>query len=239
MEKRNGVVIDDKLPNQFEDTENTCQQISEAVIQSLVQLQKVDYQKEHLESIGKPDGYLSRQVYGWIKRHERSKTEEIKYIDSVEKWLMDHIPSNEEVTIVHNDFKLNNMMFDPQNPDTVIGVFDWELATIGDPLADLGSALVYWIEKDDPPLGITSVTDKPGFYSRRALLERYTQLTGRDVSNINFYLTLGFYKLAGILQQLYYRWKIGEVKDDRFAFLNVGVANLIARAEDAKNNKLL
>lgn len=239
MEKRNGVVIDDDIPVQFEKTEQTGKNVSEAIIRALVDLQSIDIEKSNLRDIGKPEGYLTRQVYGWMKRHENSKTDDIAgNIDNIEKWLVENIPTNEEATIVHNDFKLNNMMFDYNDSSKIVGIFDWELATVGDPLTDLGSTLVYWVD-EEVDMGITAVTGNVGFYSRREFLERYVLLSGRDVSNINFYLTFGFYKLAGILQQLYYRWKIGEVKDDRFSTLNRGITNLIELAEDARNNRLL
>ncbi|KPH78438.1 MULTISPECIES: phosphotransferase family protein [Bacillaceae] len=239
MEKRNGVVIDDDIPVQFEKTEETGRNVSEAVIKALVDMQSIDIEKSNLRDIGKPEGYLTRQVYGWMKRHKNSKTDDIEgSIEKIEKWLVDHIPTNEEATIVHNDFKLNNMMFDRNDSSKVVGVFDWELATVGDPLTDLGSTLAYWID-EDVDVGITAVTSNVGFYNRREFLERYVQLSGRDVTDINFYLTFGFYKLAGILQQLYYRWKIGEVKDERFSTLNKGITNLLELAEDARNNRLL
>ncbi|WP_246001139.1 phosphotransferase family protein [Oceanobacillus piezotolerans] len=240
MEKRNGIVIDDDIPIEFEKTAKTGQQISEAVVKTFVDLQRIDVEKSNLNDIGKPEGYLTRQVYGWIKRYKQSSTgDEVENIEEIEKWLMENIPTNEEVTVVHNDFKLNNMMFDQKDPGKVVAIFDWELATIGDPLTDLGSTVAYWADKDDPDLGINTIANNKGFYSRREFLERYTQLSGRDVSNFNYYLTFGFYKLAGILQQLYYRWKIGEMKDERFSTLNRGISNLIEMANEARNNRLL
>lgn len=239
MEKKTGVVIDEKLPETYPDTPETGKKISQAVVESLVQLQEIDIYEHGLNSLGKPEGYLSRQVNGWIERYKRSKTDEVPYIEEVEKWLADNIPESPAPTIVHNDFKLNNMMFETNDPTKIIGVFDWELATVGDPLTDLGSSLAYWGQKDDPDMGINIVTDKPGFYTRREFLQHYAEKSGRDVSQANYYLTFGFYKLAGILQQIYYRWKTGEVEDDRFSTLNQAVANLIQLAVDAKNNRLL
>jgi len=240
MEKRNGVVIDEDIPSEFEKTAKTGEQISEAVVKTLVELQSVDVEKNNLSDIGKPEGYLTRQVHGWMKRYEQSSTgDEVENIDELQKWLINNIPKNDEVTVVHNDFKLNNMMFDRNDPGKVVGIFDWELATIGDPLTDLGSTIAYWIEKSDPDIGLNSVAGHEGFYSRREFLEKYTQLSGRDVSNFNYYLAFGFYKLAGILQQLYHRWKIGEMRDERFSTLNSGISNLIELANDARNNRLL
>lgn len=239
MEKKNGVVIDAEIPVQFENNEKTRKQISKAFIQAFVQLHSIDIEKNDLMELGKPKGYMTRQVQGWITRYNRAKTDEIAGIEEVENWLLKHTPNNPEATIIHNDFKLNNMMFQANDPSRVIGVFDWELATIGDPLADVGSTLVYWSDGQDPDMGITVVTDQKGFYSRREFLEQYAKLSGRDVANITYYLTFGFYKLAGILQQIYYRWKIGEAKDERFSTLNQSIANLIELANDSKENRIL
>ncbi|WP_156289654.1 phosphotransferase family protein [Oceanobacillus salinisoli] len=239
MEKKEGFVIDKEIPSVYGKSPEVGKEISEAIIHALVRLHRINYKTANLEDIGKPEGYLKRQVHGWIRRYQRAKTEEIKYIESVEKWLIENIPNEPEVSIVHNDFKLNNIMLDGQNPGRVVGVFDWELSTIGDPFTDLGSALVYWGEKSDLDIGLSVVTDKPGFYSRREFLEKYALLSGRDVSNIHYYLTFGFYKIAIILQQLHHRWKIGEAKDERFATLNQSVANLIEMANDARYGILL
>ena len=239
MEKKNGIVVDDEIPEEFGDSPEVGEKISEAVVSTMAELHGIDYVKANLQNFGKPEGYLNRQVQGWIERYHRTKTEDIKIVEELEKWLIANMPTSGDVSIVHNDFKLNNMMLDAKDPGKVVGIFDWELATIGDPLTDLGTTLVYWAQKDDLDMGITSVTDSPGFTSRREFLERYTTLSGLDVSNVNYYLTFGFYKLAGVLQQLYYRWKIGEHHDDRFSNLNESVGNLFAMAIEAKNNRLL
>lgn len=239
MEKKNGIVIDDHLPPEYEECENNARVLSETVVNTLVQLHSIDYKKAGLEDLGRPEGYLERQVYGWIKRYHNSKTEEISGLDEMEKWLVNNIPVCSNASIVHNDFKLNNMMFSPKNPSKVIGVFDWELSTIGDPLTDLGSSLVHWAEKGDPETGLTSVTAAPGFISRRDFLEQYAAKSHRDVSGMDYYLTFAFYKLAAILQQLYYRWKMGKTKDERFSSLGEGIRNLMFMAYCAKNKELL
>ncbi|MFC2948035.1 phosphotransferase family protein [Virgibacillus sediminis] len=239
MEKKDGVVVDREIPEEFGNYPDVGKQMSEAIIAALSQLQNIDVKEAGLESLGKPDGYVERQVVGWKKRLDRAKTSGLRNVEDLEKWLADNIPENNKVSVIHNDFKLNNMMFDRDDPGKIIGVFDWEMATIGDPLTDLGSTLAYWSGEGDPYTGISSITSMPGFYSRREFLERYTKVSGMDVSNMDFYLTFGFYKLAGIMQQLYHRWEIGEVKDDRFSTLQQGVNNLIEMAEEAKDNKLL
>ncbi len=239
MEKKQGIVIDGQLPKQYENSQLTGPLISQSVIETLVQLQSIDYKEAKLENMGKPAGYLDRQVHSWIKRYQLSKTDDVPYLEELQKWLTADIPNNPETTIVHNDFKLNNMVFDTRDSSKIVGVLDWELSTIGDPLSDLGSTLVYWGQKDDPDLGINMITDQVGFYSRREFIEEYANLSHRDVSDINYYFTFGLFKLAVILQQIHYRWKIGAVKDERFGTLNQAVTNLIEMANRARANQLL
>jgi aminoglycoside phosphotransferase (APT) family kinase protein len=239
MEKKNGVVLDVSLPPEDRLNREKKGAISHNVVNTLVQLHEVDYEKAGLSDIGRPEGYLKRQVHNWIQRYEHSKTHEIPEVVSIEKWLVKNIPISGKPTIVHNDFKLNNLMLSSTDLNKVVGVFDWEMCTIGDPLTDLGSALAYWSEEGDKDTGLTSVTHVPGFISRREFLERYTKLSNRDVSSIDFYLTFAFYKIGVILQQLYYRWEKGLVKDDRFSKLIDGIFNLMSMAERARNRELL
>jgi aminoglycoside phosphotransferase (APT) family kinase protein len=239
MEKKDGVVIDDSLPKQFEENPFAGKLISNAVIDTLTKLHDLDYKAAGLETLGYPEGYLSRQVHGWIKRYENSKTDEFSGIEKLEKWLVDHIPDSPAPTILHNDFKLNNMMFQSDDPGEVIGLFDWELSTIGDPMSDLAAAIAYWAEEGEPETGLTSVTTKPGFATRREMLEMYAKKSGRDVSQIDYYLTFAFYKIAVVLQQIYYRWKIGEAKDERFGKLIIGIENLMEMAKRAQRKEIL
>ncbi|RNF40337.1 phosphotransferase family protein [Planococcus salinus] len=234
MEKKQGVVIDGALPEKYPNTKETKQQISSEVVRTLVELHSIDYKKASMDEMGRPEGFLERQIHGWIKRYNLSKTEDLNFIDEVEKWLINNLPSTKETTIVHNDFKLNNMVFDTEDPRQITGILDWELSTVGDPLTDLASALVCWGEEGDPPIGIAMITNQPGFYSRRDFLNDYAQQSGRDVSNIHYYLTFGFYKLAVIQQQLYYRWKIGEIDDPRLETLKESIYNLMKLADNAR-----
>lgn len=239
MEKKQGVVIDDVLPENYGGSEQAGPKISQTVIQTLAQLQAIDYKKAGLAEMGKPEGFLERQVKGWIKRYDHSKTESIPQLSELEQWLAANLPKTQETTIVHNDFKLNNMVLDAQDPGKAVGILDWELSTIGDPMSDLGSTVAYWGQTDDPDMGINIVTSQKGFYTRREFVEAYANASGRDVSNINYYVTFGFYKLAVILQQIHYRWKIGEIDDDRFGELNIAVRNLIEMANETRRNNLL
>lgn len=237
MEKKEGVVLDNSLPKEFENRADTGRLVSNAVVETLVKLHAVDYVAAGLSSIGYPDGYLSRQVHGWIKRFQNSKTKDIPGAENIEKWLIENIPTSAKPTIVHNDFKLNNMMFSATDPGKIIGVFDWELSTIGDPLTDVAATIAYWTEKGEADTGLTTVTSNPGFLSRREMLELYATKSGRDVSNIDYYLTFAFYKTAVILQQIYYRWKIGEAKDERYGKLKVGIINLLEHAARAQRKE--
>ncbi|WP_233269570.1 phosphotransferase family protein [Alteribacillus sp. YIM 98480] len=239
MEKKEGVVVDDELPAEYKDKENAGQLISTNVIHTLASLQSIDYKEADLQDLGKPKGYLERQVHGWIKRYERADTEDKPQVKDLEQWLIDHLPPERETTIVHNDFKLNNMVLDAADPGKTQGILDWELSTIGDPFTDLGSTIAYWAESDDPDIGISRVTDQSGFYSRREFLEEYANISGRDLSDIHYYTAFGFYKLAGILQQLYHRWKIGEIEDSRFSTLNTSIANLLEMAEQARRRRIV
>ena len=239
MEKKNGIVIDNSLPEQFEENPLAGQLISNAVMDTLVKLHSLDFKETGLETLGYPQGYLSRQVHGWIKRYKNSKTHEFAGVEALEKWLVDHIPASPPPVIIHNDFKLNNMMFAADNPGEIIGVFDWELSTIGDPLTDLAAAIAYWTEAGDPDIGLSSVTTTARFASRREMLEMYAKKSGRDVRQIDYYLTFAFYKIAVILQQIYYRWKIGKAKDERFGKLIVGIENLIQMAQRAQRKEFV
>ncbi|HHW37336.1 MAG TPA: phosphotransferase family protein [Bacillales bacterium] len=239
MEKKDGHVLDEELPAEYGSSEQVGKTISEVVIDTLVNLHEIDIEKANLMDIGKSDGYLERQVKGWIKRYHQSKTDEILGTEEIENYLTANIPASPKATIVHNDFKLNNMMFDRNDPGKVVGVFDWELCTVGDPLTDLGSTLAYWTEQDEAETGLTSVTDQPGFLRRKDLVELYAKKSNRDLSNIDYYITFAFYKIAVILQQIYYRYKMGEIQDERFKSLNIGINNLIYQSVNAKNRTLL
>ncbi|WP_209123443.1 phosphotransferase family protein [Alkalihalobacillus sp. BA299] len=239
MEKKQGVAIDDVLPAAYRDSTVAGPTISKSIIQALIELQSIDYKKANLIDIGRPEGYLERQVNSWIKRYQHSKTDEIQGVHELETWFLKHLPATKETTIVHNDFKLNNLLLDHEDPSKVNGVLDWELSTIGDPMTDLGATVAYWNQSGDPDLGINVVTNQPGFFSRREFVELYATESGRDVSHINYYVAFGFYKLGVILQQIYARWAKGEIEDNRFENLNKAVANIFEMANLTRANKIL
>lgn len=239
MEYRPGVVLDSRFPEGIEPTPERCRHISHLVVDTLVALHAVDYQEAGLADIGRPEGFLERQVAGWIDRWHRAKTEEVPHVDRLIRWFQDHLPRSPAPTIIHNDFKLNNMLLSP-DLERVVAVLDWEMATVGDPLFDLGVTLSYWVHPDDPELlrtGLPTVTTLPGFIRREEFVQRYARQTGRDVEAIGFYLTFAYFKLAVIVQQIYYRWRLGKMQDPRFApFGEFAKALITYAAEQAERS---
>ena len=217
MERRHGVILRDAVPTDA--IPSYARHVSEGFIDCLIQLHNVDLAAHGLTALGKPDGFLERQVRGWADRWKHAKTEEIPTMDCMIGWLGERVPIQQRPAIVHNDYKLDNLMLDAQDPGRVEAVLDWEMATTGDPLADLGLALCYW----SPPanLGaINAITTGPGWFTRDQLIERYANRTGLDVSNIRYYEVFGAFKLAVILQQIYYRFHAGHTRDERFRHFN-------------------
>lgn len=234
MERKHGTVLDTSYPEWIQPAEELGKRISSIMIDKLVELHSIDYRKTKLGELSKPEGFMERQIHGWIRRYEQAKTDDLKEADFLISWLVKHIPKKHETSVIHYDYKLNNAMFN-EDFTKMNGLFDWEMSTVGDPLADLGVALGYWLQEDDPDLlkkgfGKTSVTVQPGFMSRQEFIEEYARRSGRDVSGMNFYLTFAYFKLAVILQQIYYRYKMGQTKDFRFARFNYTVRNLMSYA---------
>jgi aminoglycoside phosphotransferase (APT) family kinase protein len=235
MERREGVVVDDELPEGTEPGSELCRGISRTVADTLVELHAVDPWEAGLGDLGRPEGFLERQVEGWIERFEKAKTDEIDEVGPLTRWLARDIPESPEPTIIHNDYKLNNLILAPDDLTEVRAVLDWEMATIGDPLFDLAVSLSYWTEPDDPDElkeVMPTVTSTPGFMTRREFMERYAGESGRDLSAMHWYMVFGYFKLAGILQQIYARWKKGQTQDERFADFDRRVRILILHASD-------
>ncbi|MBO9130175.1 phosphotransferase family protein [Bacillus sp. 165] len=242
MERRHGVVLDTSFPEGTAPTEKVCHSISESFVDTLVQLHEANYKGTALEQIGHPDGFMERQVNGWIRRYERAKTNEIREVEELTEWLSSNVPQSQEPTIIHYDFKCNNMMFAKNDLTKVVGVFDWEMSTIGDPLADVGAAMSYWVQRDDPEflqygLGKPPITVQKGFMTRNALIEMYAKKSGRDLSHIHFYVTFAYFKLAVIVQQIFYRYKKGQTQDPRFANMDKFVYGLVQHAFEQSRTK--
>ncbi|TWT03385.1 phosphotransferase family protein [Planococcus sp. CPCC 101016] len=234
MERRHGLVLDTEFPEGVEPTAELGQKISEKMVDLLVELHSLDYQQTPLVELANPTGFMRRQVEGWVGRYERAQTDTIEGVDRLAEWMLTHIPASQEPAIIHYDFKLNNALFS-EDFSEITGLFDWEMTTVGDPLADLGAAMSYWIQADDPDLlkkglGKAPVTVLDGFYSREEFIASYGEKSGRDVSDMNFYLTFAYFKLAVIVQQIYYRYKKGQTKDPRFANFDQFVKSLMKHA---------
>jgi aminoglycoside phosphotransferase (APT) family kinase protein len=235
MERRTGVVLDDSFPDGTEPDEELCLGISRTLVDTLVELHDVDIKEAGLEDLGKPDGFLRRQAEGWISRYEKAKTDEIREVGPLTDWLARGIPKSPPPAIIHNDYKLNNLVLDPEALTEVRAVLDWEMATVGDPLFDLAVSLSYWIEPDDPDelkAVLPTVTEMPGFSTRKELIDHYAENSGRDLSEMHWYVVFGYFKLAGILQQIYARYKNGQTTDERFDTFGDRVKTLILHAEN-------
>ena len=234
MERRNGLILRDEIPPALAKLPNYTRLVSEAFIDCLVRLHAVDVAKPALIALGKPDGFLERQVQGWAERWNRARTDDLPKMDRVMRWLVERRPFSPPPTLVHNDYKLDNVMLRLGSADHIEAVLDWEMATVGDPLADVGLTLCYWAWADAPQLrarGVPSLTSQPGWYSRDQFVQRYAQRTGRDLSHIGYYEVLGVFKLAVILQQIYYRFRRGQTQDARFQNFDASVRGLVDLAD--------
>lgn len=204
-----------------------------ALCDTLVELHAIDWNAVGLSELGRPQGYVERQVSGWSKRYLDAQTDEVPVVHEVMDWLAKNIPVSPPATLVHNDFKFDNVILDPADLTRVLAVLDWEMATLGDPLMDLGTTLCYWVEPTDAPELIAArfgPTTLPGSYTRAELCARYAERSGRDLSNIVFYYCFGLFKTAVVVQQIYYRYKQGLTRDPRFANLATSMRLLVEQA---------
>jgi aminoglycoside phosphotransferase (APT) family kinase protein len=235
MERREGVTVDASFPEGVEPTEELRRGMSRMIVDTMVELHAVDWQGAGLGDFGRPEGFLERQVKGWIKRYEGAKTDEIEEVGTLTDWLAKDVPESPEPTIIHNDYKLNNLLLNPDDLTEVRAVLDWEMATIGDPLFDVAVSLSYWVEAGDSQElkeVLPTVAETPGFMTRKEFVDYYAEKSGRDLSQMHWYLVFAYFKLAVILQQIYARWHKGQTKDDRFADFNGRVRNLILYAHE-------
>ena len=225
MERVRGVILRAKTPEGLVLDAPAMRTVSEATCDTLAEIHRIDWRGVGLGDLGKPDGYVERQVRGWAERYVKAKTDDVPQVDKLGAWLEAHRPKESGATLVHNDFKYDNVVLAP-DLSRVVAVLDWEMATIGDPLMDLGTALGYWIEPDDPPVFQVTVfgpTNRPGNLTRVEFAERWSRATGRDASNVLFYYAFALFKLAVVAQQLYKRYVDGLTKEDRYAMMLEGV----------------
>ncbi|HUR33963.1 MAG TPA: phosphotransferase family protein [Vicinamibacterales bacterium] len=233
MERRRGLVVRGDEPMPLAGHPERRQQLSESMIDTLADLHRVDIEAPGIAGLGRPIGFLDRQVRGWTERWTHAKLDALPAMDSVALWLAAHQPPETlEAAIVHGDFKIDNVLLDPLDPSRLVAVFDWEMAALGDPLVDVGILLAYWTIASDVGQAdaLASVTDRPGYLGRDALVERYSLASGRDLSDIAFYETFAVFKIAVVIQQIYARYRRGQTADARFAGLGERVEALAHRA---------
>ena len=222
MERIHGVILRRKVPTGLDLSPEKMRALCQTFVQTLVALHALDYQRAGLADLGRPDGYVERQVSGWSERYRDAQTDDVPALESCMRWLSERIPHSPAATLIHNDFKFDNLVLDEAQPTHVVGLLDWEMATIGDPLMDLGTALCYWVDPEDPPpLHVASFgpTTRPGSLTRRQIADQYASQSGRDLSNILFYYCFGLFKTAVVVQQIYFRYRQGLTTDARFAGL--------------------
>ncbi|GAB3023153.1 phosphotransferase family protein [Bowmanella dokdonensis] len=219
MSEVRGLILRRELPDSLPASPTTSDSLCRIYIEGLARLHNLDIKCCGLEGLGKGEGYMQRQISGWRKRLERAKTEDVADFLPISEWLDANQPAEDSPCVIHNDYRFDNLVLDPDSLE-VIGVLDWELATLGDPLMDLGSALAYWVEPQDHTI-MQQVrlqpTHLPGMLSRDDMVAAYFEATGRDPVPFGYYQIFGLFRLAGIVQQIYQRYFTGQTKDARFA----------------------
>jgi aminoglycoside phosphotransferase (APT) family kinase protein len=234
MEKVEGHVVTGEVPAVFDNPDDKRRMAYE-LVDALVEVHGVAWEACGLEGFGKPTGYLARQVRRFGGLWEHNRTREIASVERVGTWLGEHLPESGPATIVHGDYRLGNVMFGPVGPASLNAIFDWEMATIGDPLADLGYLSTLWIDRDDPPLGmfeLSAVTRQDGFPGREALIARYEERSGRAMTDIRWYQTLALWKAVVFMEGNYKRAVSGATDDPFLKAFGDGVVQLAARAEE-------
>lgn len=220
MTRVKGVILRNRLPKDISVSEETFKSLSKATIDQLAKLHQIDIHTSGLDALGKPEGYVQRQVDGWTKRYINSQTDDITSMNEVAAWMQKNIPTTTSTSFIHNDFKYDNLVLSPNDLTDIIAILDWEMATVGDPLMDLGTTLAYWAEASDPDaLKPFNLTWMSGNFTRKEVVEYYQQQSGTPIDNIVFYYAFGAFKVGVICQQIYYRYKQGLTKDPRFASL--------------------
>ena len=218
MQRRRGLIVRKQLPEGI--TPELLGRMCESLVDELVALHAVDLDAAGLRDLGHPEGYVRRQVEGWTARWHKARTDDVPDIEALAAWLDAHQPGDGDVCLVHNDYKFDNVVLDPDDLTHIRAVLDWEMATVGDPWMDVGTTLGYWAEAGDPELlrnfGITALA---GNLTRQQFVDAYAAASGRDVTHALFYLVFGLYKVAVIVQQIYARYRQGHTQDPRFAGL--------------------
>ncbi|MDB5210149.1 MAG: aminoglycoside phosphotransferase [Sediminibacterium sp.] len=220
MEKLSGIILRAHNAPKMNIDEETMHQLSASLIDNMVALHALDIKTTGLEQLGKPDGYVQRQVDGWVKRYYAAETDKINSIDTVAEWIRKNQPREQAPAFLNNDYKYDNLLLDENDLTQITGVLDWEMSTVGDPLMDLGATLAYWFEEGEGDVfKHYNLSWLPGNFTRKEIINRYAEKSRRDLSDISFYYVFGLFKNAVIAQQIYHRWKQGHSSDARFGAL--------------------
>ncbi len=222
MERVEGIILRNKPPQGLDLSPSRMRVISEATIDNIALLHQINIDSTGLSELGKPEGYVERQVSGWTKRYHNAQTDDIAVMEELADWMAKHQPTDGYPGLIHNDYKYDNLVLDQAEPARILAVLDWEMATVGDTRMDLGTSLAYWSEAPEAKvmqMAAGNLTWLPGNLTRMEVVERYQQTTGHQLDNILFYYVYGAFKIAVIVQQIYARWKQGHSKDPRFSEL--------------------
>lgn len=236
MEKINGLIPRTNMPKDLTLDKAQARELCINALDSLIELHQVDYKAAGLDHLAKGVGYTERQINGWIERYSRAKTWNVPSAKNVMGWLQENMPENETICLTHNDFRLDNLVLDVDQPTRIIGVLDWELATLGDPLMDLGNSLAYWVEADDDRFAQFTrrqPTHLAGMLSRQEIIDYYLEKTATQVDDFTFYEVYGLFRLAGIVQQIYYRYHHKQTNNPAFKHLWLFVHYLMYRCRKA------
>ncbi len=230
MAKLSGIILRKDLPPELAFSQDQARKLCRNLTDLQAEIHNIDVQSSGLDFIGKPSGYVQRQVEGWSQRYRKAKTDDAPDCEVIMAWLKEKMPPDTtQPTIVHNDYKFDNVVLDPERPEKIIGILDWEMTTCGDPLLDLGNSLAYWVEENDPDymkMIRTMPTNMPGAWTRQEILDHYQAQTGRSTAQFDFYYAFGLFRLAVIAQQIYYRYFHKITSNKRFATLIYAVKAL-------------
>lgn len=234
MERRHGLVVRGRVPEAFGGGDDAVanRKLSEVVIRTLAEFHATDAARAGLADLGRPDGFLRRQVEGWAQRYQRARTADDPLAEELTRWLREQLPGSPEPTLLHNDWRLDNMALAADDPARCVAVYDWDMCTRGDPLADLGTVLAVWHdpgEASDFPSAMP--VHLPGFLDRREAARLYADRSGRDLSALDYYVVFGTFKMAVVLQQIYFRFQRGQTRDARFAGMERGARALFQLAD--------
>lgn len=220
MERLNGIIPRQNMPKGLTLDQDDTRQLCLNVIDRLIELHRIDVKAQGLSALGKGEGYVARQIKGWSDRYRKAITDNASGFEKVMAWLDEKQPQDVANCLIHNDFRFDNVVLNPDNPFEVTGVLDWEMATLGDPLMDLGNSLAYWVQADDDPqmqFMRRQPTHLKGMLTRQEVVDYYLTKTGYRIPCFDFYEIYGLFRLAVIIQQIYYRFHHGQTQDKRFA----------------------